>query len=664
MAKPVIFCVEDEESILDGLQRILIKNFESAYTIGVSEDGKKAIDIIEEMVRNELDIALIISDYFMPGMKGDEVLIKTHQIVPNALKILLTGGASLEGITNIINKARLYRYISKPWQSEDLVLTIKEALRSYHQTKLLEEQNNRLRELLESLEIRVEERTAKLSIANKKLKEARRRAEMSNQAKSVFLANISHEIKTPLNAIIGFSDLLFTQLKESQFKNYLQSIKSSSNTLLNLINDILDLSKIEAGQLELHPKPLNLAFSVDEIKNIFSLKAMQKQIELNVEVSSDIPHLLLDELRLHQILNNLMSNALKFTEKGYIKIKVNFNYSPVDKNSGDVIISIQDTGIGIPATAQKAIFAPFKQQEEQDERRFGGTGLGLTISKRLIEFMNGEIFLKSEVNRGSIFTIVLKNVKVSKTIVYNKPNIAFEINNYIFEKATILVVDDNKMNRELLRNVLESINLNVTEARNGQEAVKMAMNKPDLILMDIRMPLMDGNEATRLIKNTKDCQNIPIIALTAATVSQDKNSEKQFDSYLRKPLHIPSLYDELLKYLKHHKITSEDKKETENKLSDSVRKKLPEIIHRLELEYVTKSKELLDAIDMETVGKFGKELNEFAISYNLSSLSNTAKSLIQSANEFDIERANALLMSIPDFAIMMKNHLVNTSQDL
>lgn len=657
MPKTAIICVEDEPAILDGLNRILQKEFGNECDVYAEDDGEDALKRINKLIQENVDIAIVISDYFMPGIKGDEVLIQSHRLVPNALKILLTGGASVEGITNIINKARLYRYMSKPWQTEDLKLTIQEALRSYQQDRLLEEQNNKLRELLDNLERRVEERTQKLTTANRELKEARRKAELSNQAKSVFLANISHEIKTPLNAIIGFSDLLYSQLKESKFQNYLQSIKSSSNTLLNLINDILDLSKIESGELELNPKPVQLTKSINEIRNIFSLKALQKNIELIVEIHSEIPILILDELRLHQILNNLMSNALKFTEKGYVKIEVNFEYTNKDKSVGTLDISIHDTGIGIPINAQEEIFAPFKQQEEQDEKRFGGTGLGLTISKRLIEIMNGEISLASTLGVGSTFTVSLKNLNVVKdSFQYFRLNPSVDKQKYSFGHNLVLVVDDNELNRILIKNVLEPMNIECIEAEDGEESIRLVkQNKPDLILMDIRMPHMDGYKASGLIREIEGFKEVPIIALTVENIEEEKKyNNKLFNGYIQKPLEISRLIDELTKYLEFKINEKDDKLEDKLEFSENTLNNLAVIIYKLENEYLERSKSLINAIDMENIENFAYQLYDFSIEYDLNYLNKISKELKHNAVEFDIEGCNELLYLFADFIRKVK----------
>ncbi|MEW5801393.1 MAG: ATP-binding protein [bacterium] len=283
--------------------------------------------------------------------------------------------------------------------------------------------DNELERHKEHLEEEVVKRTAELESQRKELQDALSQAEQlaikaeaANRAKSEFLANMSHEIRTPLNAILGFTDLLDSLIADKKQKNYLETIKSSGKSLLTLINDILDLSKIEAGKMELRYEPVNPYAIFHEIKDIFSLNISRKDLAFIMDIAPDIPEsLLLDDVRLRQILFNLVGNAVKFTEMGQIKLSARGIMQQNDQNSIDLMIAVEDTGIGIDPESHDKIFEAFKQQDGQDNKRYGGTGLGLTISKRLVEMMGGTISVKSQVARGSVFQIILKNVPIATT---------------------------------------------------------------------------------------------------------------------------------------------------------------------------------------------------------------------------------------------------------
>jgi len=395
------------------------------------------------------------------------------------------------------------------------------------------------------------------------LREAKEDAESANRAKSEFLANMSHEIRTPLNAVIGFSELLSSLITEKKHKSYLDSIQTAGKSLLTLINDILDLSKIEAGRLEIQYEMINPSTIFNELKQIFAVKIAEKNLELIVEIDKELPSALrLDETRLRQVLLNLIGNAIKFTDKGDIKLSAKIKKIQKTSKGGtlgeisnkvDLIISVADTGIGIPENQLGIIFESFRQQDGQSTRKYGGTGLGLTITKRLVEMMNGQISVSSQIARGSVFEITLRDVTVSATEPAETPENAFELNNISFEKAQVLLVDDIESNRTLIKEWLSQVNLDIVEAENGQKALLFADKyHPDIILMDIRMPVMDGYEATQQLKNNPNTQQIPIIALTASVGLGNKSKIMTygFDGYLSKPLKMPALFSELSHYLK------------------------------------------------------------------------------------------------------------------
>ncbi|MDM8563255.1 ATP-binding protein, partial [Candidatus Marithioploca araucensis] len=382
--------------------------------------------------------------------------------------------------------------------------------------------------------------------------QAKEEADSANRAKSEFLANMSHEIRTPMNAVIGFSEILASKVTDKQHKSYLNSIQTAGKSLLTLINDILDLSKIEAGRLDIQYEPVNPQIIFTELQQIFTLKMAEKNLELIMEIDKSLPlALILDETRLRQILLNLIGNAVKFTDSGYIKLCAN---QETNTNHIDLIIAVEDSGIGIPADQQALIFESFRQQDGQSTRQYGGTGLGLAITKRLVEMMNGEISVKSNTGKGSRFEITLREVEVAHTIQDVKQDNAFDLNNITFEKAQVLVVDDIESNRHLIEEYLSPVNLEVISAENGENALLFAEEyHPALILMDIKMPEMDGYEATRRLKDNPNTADIPIIALTASAALDEKAKTEAhgFDGFLSKPVNISDLLSELSRYLKY-----------------------------------------------------------------------------------------------------------------
>ena len=374
------------------------------------------------------------------------------------------------------------------------------------------------------------------------------KAEMAMQSKQQFLSNMSHEIRTPMNAIIGFTKVLMkTDLSEKQ-KEYLEAIKSSGNTLIVLINDILDLAKVNAGKMIFVNTPFKISQSITTILHLFEVKIQEKNLELVKEFDSRIPEIVLgDSIRLHQILINLLSNAIKFTAKG--KIFVNVNLLKEDNEKVTLEIKVSDTGIGIPKNKIKDIFENFEQANTITSSLYGGTGLGLAIVKQLVEQQGGSISIKSKVDEGSTFGFTLSFQKTTVEVALENETGQYETE---IIPIKVLVVEDVKLNQLLMRVILDDFKFESDIADNGKIAIeKLQTNSYDIILMDLQMPIMNGFEATEHIRNIMNLQT-PIIALTAdvTTVDLEKCKTLGMNDYISKPLDEKLLYSKILDLVK------------------------------------------------------------------------------------------------------------------
>jgi signal transduction histidine kinase/DNA-binding NarL/FixJ family response regulator len=424
-----------------------------------------------------------------------------------------------------------------------------------------------LRQSFETLEQRVVERTEELQIATDAAEDARRLAEAANQAKSVFLANMSHELRTPLNAILGYADILKRHADDiGPLFDGLNIIRHSGEHLLTLINDVLDLAKVEAGKLELNPAPFHLPTFLHEIIDIIRARAEAKDLTLTYEALSPLPNTVLaDETRLRQVLLNLLGNAVKFTDQGYVTLRVSSVKYQVSSDSDPVTpeigtpdtcqlrFEIEDTGPGIAADQLEYIFQPFEQVKESD-RRAEGTGLGLAISQQIMELMGSRLLVKSLPGQGSTFwfDVALPVIEPSAE-ERPTPSLTRNIEGYEGTRRKVLVVDDKLYNRLLLVDMLESLGFDVSTAENGQEAVDKALAcQPDAIVMDLLMPVKTGFEATREIRQRPELKDVYIVAASASVLEADQEKSRMAgcDAFLRKPIKMESLLDILATNLK------------------------------------------------------------------------------------------------------------------
>ena len=385
-------------------------------------------------------------------------------------------------------------------------------------------------------------------IAEQELIKAKDQAEAANKSQEQFLSTISHELRTPMNAVIGITNLMLEDNPSAEQLENLNILKFSANNLLAIINDILDLSKIEAGKLDFVPEDFSISGVINTIKTAHSLRTSQKGIEIITKIDPSVPEILVGDIsRLNQILNNLVGNAVKFTDKG--KINIDVICTKHTESSVELCLSVSDTGIGIPENRLEAIFESFSQASIYTNRIYGGTGLGLAITRRLVELQSGKISVKSKENEGSAFTFTLNFEKSNKTSL---PSDSHHVQNIQGLKGiNILLVEDNKVNQKVASKFLAKWDAQVDFAENGVEALQMIDQKDyDIILMDLLMPVMDGYQATREIRKKARYDNLPIVALTASAMSHERENafEAGVNDYVRKPFVPSELYHKITKY--------------------------------------------------------------------------------------------------------------------
>lgn len=475
----------------------------------------------------------------------------------------------------------------------------------------------------------------------KDLENAQKEAEVSIKAKESFLANMSHEIRTPMNAILGMSQLLSEADLSKKHRRFLEGITKSADNLIVIINDILDYSKINSNKLELENISVNLYEEIKSCAQLFSLKCEEKGILLETLISDELKKTCVkgDPVRLNQVLNNLVSNAVKFTNKGKIGLKAEVVNSC--EKSIKVDFSISDTGKGIQEENLKIIFDPFTQADNTVTREFGGTGLGLTITKNIIDLFGGELQVYSHPGEGSLFTFSIEFEKCTGKPKQKKINLK---NLNIPIDLKVLLVEDNPLNQVYAQSVLEKYVSQITIANNGQEAIEIIeeVKKFDIILMDIQMPVMDGLECTRKLRSKGF--NIPIVALTANAFKEDQKLylDSGMNTYLSKPYSEPELINKIA-------VTTGVKNEVlSSEIKPSKNDKLPAVMYKLFVEEMTRN-----------IGLF----KEYVANENLPAINKLAHKIKSNLKMFDLGEHIPLCMKIEKSGKMNEleiNHLCSS----
>ncbi|MBI4970876.1 MAG: response regulator [Candidatus Omnitrophica bacterium] len=494
-----ILVVDDEPGMRDFL---VYELQEEGYQASFACDGEDAL----EKIKNG-NFQVVITDIKMPKMDGLELLEAAKKIYPYLEFIVVTGYARVENVVMAMKKGA-YDLLQKPYELSEILVIVEKA---FEKSQLRQDRDIAL--------------------------------ELS-RAKSEFLATMSHEIRTPMNAVIGMTDLLEESPLSVEQREYVRILKNGGETLLNLINNILDLSKVESGNLELEKAWFNLEELCEQVMELVAYRAHAKGLELAFQILPEVPTKLMgDSNRLKQVLVNLIGNALKFTEKGEVVLEVTSAEKTEDQCR--LLFSVKDTGIGIPNEKLKQIFDPFTQADASTTRKYGGTGLGLTISKKLAERMGGGIEVTSQLGQGTTFCVTLPFEIQKGGSIQETSSISS------LKGLSVLLVDDNATNRLILNRILESWEAQVTQAASGEAAISelkrsIAANHPyQLLLLDCRMPNMDGFQLIEEIKKESHCERITILMLTSDARYGDiaRAQKLGVSGYLLKPIRKMDLFN-------------------------------------------------------------------------------------------------------------------------
>jgi len=517
-----VLVVDDEPDMEVLIRQKFRKQISSGnFNFLFAQNGEQGLGILLK----EPDMEMVMTDINMPVMNGLTFLEKIRDAKLPCKSIVISAYTDIENIRSAMNRGA-FDFITKPIDFNDLETTMMKTLRAVDEYRMANQA---------------------ISERDKAIIE-KEQARASAQFKQQFLANMSHEIRTPMNSVIGLANLLLRSPLEGSQKKYVRMIQSASEQLMSIINDILDISKIEAGKMSLESVPFNLREVISNVNNILVMKAEEKGLKIRIEIEDSIPQYIKgDPSRLAQVLINLVGNSIKFTSQGYIAVKVSLKQRL--ENVDLILFEVTDTGIGISKEKAENIFESFTQADSDTSRKYGGTGLGLTISRQLVELQGGNIGLESEPGVGTRFYFEIPYLQTDNPADNSESDPEIFIND--LEDLRILLAEDNEFNRIVAEDTIRDYlkNVKIDHCSNGREAVEaVEKNDYDVVLMDIQMPEMDGYEAMQKIRSLGNKGKVPVIAMTANATPEEitKCFESGANEYVSKPF-LPGTFFKALK---------------------------------------------------------------------------------------------------------------------